>query len=412
MSTPFYDLASLVIQPSGVKAQKVYAQKPMTTDGQLTFSRASTATRVNASGLIEEVASNVPRLDYTNSTCPKLLLEPSRTNLLLQSSAFDNASWVKTQDGQVTITANAAVAPNGTTTAEKMIPSAIAGFHCVQQLLTLSAGKASMSVYAKAAENSFLQIFDALTTEFVNFNLTTGAVGSSSVYVGSIEDAGNGWYRCTATKDVPSGNFTPRIAVVTSATAVRGESFTGNGTDGLLIWGAQLEAGAYPTSLINTTTAAVTRLAESASKTGIASLIGQSEGTLFVDFTIGRTPSSTDRVAILNDGTGNERIGISLGATGLLYMFVVDGGATQAEIIRTGTTAGTYKVAAAYKANDFVFYVNGVQVGTDTAGTIPSCSRLDIGNQLGVGQLGGGVNQALLFPTRLTNAELAELTTL
>ena len=93
-------------------------------------------------------------------------------------------------------------------------------------------------------------------------------------------------------------------------------------------------------------------------------------------------------------------------------MFVVDGNATQAEIIRTGTTAGTYKVAAAYKANDFVFYVNGVQVGTDTAGTIPSCSRLDIGNQLGVGQLGGGVNQALLFPTRLTNAELAELTTL
>jgi hypothetical protein len=116
MSTPFYDLASLVIQPSGVKAQKVYAQKPMTTDGQLTFSRASTATRVNASGLIETVASNVPRLDYTNSTCPKLLLEPSRTNLALQSSAFNDAAWTK---AGVTLTSGQAD-PFGGTSAWKL----------------------------------------------------------------------------------------------------------------------------------------------------------------------------------------------------------------------------------------------------------------------------------------------------
>jgi hypothetical protein len=76
----FYDLASLVLVPSGYKASKVYAQKPLTADGQLTFSRASTATRVNASGLVETVASNVPRLDYLGSTCPKLLLEPQRRN--------------------------------------------------------------------------------------------------------------------------------------------------------------------------------------------------------------------------------------------------------------------------------------------------------------------------------------------
>jgi hypothetical protein len=76
MSTPFYDLASLVVVPSGYKASKVYAQKPLTTDGQLTFSRASTATRVNASGLIEEVASNVPRLDYLGSSCPRTFGTP------------------------------------------------------------------------------------------------------------------------------------------------------------------------------------------------------------------------------------------------------------------------------------------------------------------------------------------------
>lgn len=233
MST--YDDASLVMIPSGYKIGTVFSQKPMSTDGQLTFTRSNdTATRVASNGLIEKV----------------------RTNLVLQSETFDNASWNKSLDGQVTITANAAAAPNGTTTADKMIPSAIAGFHCVQQQVTLSAGEASVSVYAKAAENSFLQIFDALTTEFVNFNLTTGVVGSSSAYVGSIEDAGNGWYRCKATKVVPSGTFSARIGVVTTATAVRGQSFTGNGTDGLLIWGAQAETG-VATDYIPTTTAAV-----------------------------------------------------------------------------------------------------------------------------------------------------------
>ena len=218
----FYDDASLVLIPSGIKTSKIYSQKPTDGTGDLTFTRSNdTATRVGPDGLIEKV----------------------RTNLALQSQTFDNASWNKTTDGQVTITANAAAAPDGTTTAEKMIPSAIAGFHCVAQTITLSAGEVTISVFAKAAENSFLQIFDSLTTDLANFNLTTGAVGSTDVYVASIQSAGNGWFRCTATKVVPSGSFVFRYGVVTTATAVRGESFTGNGTDGLLIWGAQAETG-------------------------------------------------------------------------------------------------------------------------------------------------------------------------
>jgi hypothetical protein len=230
----YFDDASLVMIPSGYKNAKVYSVKPTDGTGDLTFTRASSATRVASNGLIEKV----------------------RTNLVLQSQTFDNASWTKTTDGQVTITANAAVAPDGTTTAEKMIPSAIAGFHCVAQTITLSASETSVSIFAKAAEYSFLQIFDSLTTEFANFNLTTGVVGSTNTYVASIESVGNGWYRCKATKAAPSGSFTLRYGVVTSASAVRGESFTGNGTDGLLIWGAQAETG-VTTDYIATTTAAV-----------------------------------------------------------------------------------------------------------------------------------------------------------
>ena len=216
-----FDSASVVITPSGYKEDKLYSIKPTDGSGDLVVTRATTATRVNSAGLIEQVPYN----------------------LLTYSQEFDNAAWNKLLDGQVTITANSTIAPDGTNTADKIIPSAISGFHCVQQQITLSNTTASVSIYAKASENSFLQIFDALTTDYVNFNLTTGTVGSSDEYVGNIENVGNGWYRCIATKAFPSGNLNVRFSVVTSSTATRGESFTGNGTSGLFIWGAQLVTG-------------------------------------------------------------------------------------------------------------------------------------------------------------------------
>ena len=217
-----YTDASLIMFPSGYKEDKIYSLKPTDGSGDLTFTRASTATRVNADGLIET----------------------SPVNLAQYSEEFNNAAWVKTTDGQVTITANATTAPNGTATADKMIASAIAGFHCVAQTQSLVAGVFTISIYAKASEYSFLQIFDSLTTDFANFNLTTGAVATVDQYTATIESVGNGWYRCTATKTNPSGNFVFRYGIVTTGTATRGESFTGNGVNGLFIWGAQLNIGA------------------------------------------------------------------------------------------------------------------------------------------------------------------------
>jgi hypothetical protein len=220
MST-LLEQASLVLIPSGYKEDVVYSQIPTSGAGDLSFTRASNGTRVNSAGLVEVVA----------------------WNLAEQSETFDNAIWVKTTDGQVTISANATTAPNGTTTADKMIASANAGFHCVAQTRSLVAGVYTISVYAKASEYTFLQIFDSLTTDFANFNLTTGAVATVDQYTATIENVGNGWYRCTASKSNPSGNFVFRYGIVTTGTATRGESFTGNGVNGLFIWGAQLNIG-------------------------------------------------------------------------------------------------------------------------------------------------------------------------
>ena len=357
--------------------------------------------------------ANVPRLDYLGSTCPRLLLEPQRTNLALYSEQFNNAAWTKTLDGQVTITANTAVSPDGTTSADKMIPSAIAGFHCVQQQVSLSAGSASISVFAKAAEYSFLQIFDALTTEYVNFNLTNGTVGSSDTYVGTIDSLGNGWYRCKATKTVPTGTFSARIGVVTSASAPRGQSFTGNGTNGLFIWGAQLEAS-YATSYIPTLAASATRGADACSKTGISSLIGQTEGTLYAEI-VRTTSTATDGFWVgVNAGTVTDWIFFGIEATRARFYVRVNN-VVVAEIYPT-MGVGTHKMALGYKSGQIVGYIDGVQVFSSTATfTLTSLTKFQIGAtspSTDTTLTTAAVKQALLFKTRLTNTELATLTTL
>ena len=104
-----YNDASLIMYPSGYKAGKLYSLKPTNGTGDFTVVRNTTATRVNASGLIESVAANVPRIDYTGGGCGSLLVEPAATNLLLRSEEFDNAYWTK---ANTTISADAAVAPD------------------------------------------------------------------------------------------------------------------------------------------------------------------------------------------------------------------------------------------------------------------------------------------------------------
>ena len=383
MSTPFYDLASLVVVPSGYKASKVYAQKPLTTDGQLTFSRASTATRVNASGLIETVASNVPRLDYTNSTCPKLLLEPSRTNVMLHSN--DAGSWNSSKSG--TLTANAAISPDGTQNAFSQVATDSDPY--AYQGLTLSAGTYTYSCYLKGVGTAIGK----------NFSLRIG-VNTQNLTIPSA------WTRFTYSVSVSAGSY--NVGFEAPESAAVGDTIYG--------YGFQLEAGAYPTSLIPTTTAAVTRLADAASKTGISSLIGQTEGTLFVDFTLNGLADYGTPISV-NDGTTTQYIWLTIFANGNLRAELYNG-AAQASISYSGAVAGgRYKMAFGYKANDFALYVNGALVGTDLTGTTFSgttMSRVDtnLTNAAVYSTASESINQSLLFTTRLTNAQLAELTTI
>jgi hypothetical protein len=389
MSTPFYDLASLVIQPSGVKAQKVYAQKPMTTDGQLTFSRASTATRVNASGLIETVSSNVPRLDYLGSTCPKLQLEPSRTNLVRQSNAQATSPWI---DFGGTKTNNSATSPDGTNNATLFASSGATAAGVYQTNPVASGSVYTVSMYVKlgTATNVCLVMNNTQNWDTLPGNVYTTANGLSTT----------AWTRVSFSFTAPVSNNSNIHIGTHSQTGLAAQSL---GT--FYIYGVQLELGSYVSSIIPTTTAAVTRLADACSKTGISSLIGQTEGTLFLDFVAQATTTAQSHIWL---GAAGSEIGVYGPSS---FVFYSSGGVS----INGGAfvTGQRYKIAFAYKANDYVAYVNGVQKGTDTSATVPAMSALYINSYIDFTETQKReVNQALLFKTRLTNAQLAELTTL
>jgi hypothetical protein len=373
-----------------------------------TFDRASSATRVNKDGLIETVGADQPRVDYLNDSNGALLLEPSRSNLI-QYSNFDSV-WTNSSN----FTLNTVISPQGIQNGNTLSKgSAYDASSYVISSGVPSGQTAVFSVFVKKNTTNIVGIRLASGSSASdirkNINLDTGEItnGLAGNQIGFIslekEDFGNGWYRLKL-KGTTSGND--------NVCSLYAGSIGNTTNDGeVYVYGAQLEQGSYPTSYIPTQGSAVTRAAENTTTQDNvpSTVIGQTEGTVYTEFEIYETPTGTHRIIILSDGTANERIGISVGS-GILYAFIVDGGSTQCEIVKSSFTGGTYKVAFGYKANDFVLYLNGVQVGTDNSGSVSSCNRIDLGNQFNASQLEGNIIDAKLYNTRLSNAELASLT--
>lgn len=213
-----------------------------------------------------------PRYDYSPATVPAqplgMLIEESRTNLLTYSEQFNDAAWVKTR---ATVTANSTTAPDGTTTADKLVEDTTASnSHALRQSPSLSAVAYSFSVYAKAGERSWIRLVNASgTNQAAYFNLSSGVVGTvGASATASISSAGNGWYRCSIVFTVASAGA--NSIDIRLANADGGDFYTGDGISGIYLWGAQLEAGAFATSYIPTTTASVTRVADVVKLSGSA----------------------------------------------------------------------------------------------------------------------------------------------
>jgi len=355
----------------------------------------------------EGITDDVPRVDYSGGGCPSLLLEPQRSNVAVNSEIFDASTGSS-------IVLNNTASPDGYINADKLVEDTSTGVHI--SLIGGSLGGSvdsstyAVSTFAKASGRTRIQIFDnnQATSGSTNFDIENGVVISGT---GKIEDYGNGWYRCIifpAKTNSTTSNC--QIRLIDSGTNV---SYTGDGTSGVFLWGKQVEAGSYSTSYLPTYGTSTTRVADSCSKTGISELIGQTEGTMFYEYN-SNISIDDSFFLVADDGSANNRIVLYSNDTNKLALVINTGGSLQVVIPNISLAVGTNKFAVGYANNDVVLYLNGTQVGSDNTATIPSTSALRMATDHNGSDFasGKGTNQVILFPTRLTNDELAELTKL
>lgn len=390
----------------------------------ITFTRASSATFVGSNGLIQTATTNIPRFDYDPITLAAkgLLIEEQRTNLLTYSEDFSNSAWVKAFS---TLSNNTAISPDGTTTAEKSIVNngitlGVSSGAGLRQDWTKAASPITytQSLFAKAAEfNSiflFLSNLGASSGVYGIFNLATGTAGATASFGSGfsglstrIENYGNGWYRCilTVTSDSSTGMRNSYFPADTVAT-------TGNGTSGVLVWGAQLEAGSFATSYIPTVASQVTRSADVASVNTLSPWYNASEGTLYAEYTPYAVTSDSRFASIDANTTANRMMIWGTSGSARTIFDVSVASVNQASIQTTGTfTTNTTKSAGAYKVNDFAFSVNGAAALTDTSGSIPVATQLVIGSSGGSSaNANAHIRNVAYYPRRLSNAELQALT--
>jgi hypothetical protein len=411
-----FEDASLIVTPNAQKAGKLYAIKPDSGAGDLDVVRATEATRVNSAGLIEVVANNVPRLDYTNGSCPSILVEPQRTNLLAFSE--DSNSWQKDNIGS--INSDFEISPNGTQNADKINFNSGNSFVRPLPQGTISTVSSS-SFFVKYVDYAFFQIMVASDgLQFANFDIQNGVIGTVGANASaSIEDYGNGWYRIILRTTGGVFGSSPRLYKILNLSALW--SIGGGGAGSALVWGAQLEVGSNATSYIPTVASTVTRNADVISKTGISDLIGQTEGTICIDANISKFIQNSSRIFIDIVSTNDaNRIYIDIPNT-------VNGNTIQTAIRANSIfqvvsqlklfSLGKVKLAIAYKNGDCAFYINGESINFTTNNSFFFSSNLDLihlGSRANIATspLNDSINNILIFKTRLSNSQLAQLTTL
>jgi hypothetical protein len=404
-----FNEASLVLVPSGYKAGKVYSQVPTNGDGDLTFTRASDATRVNSDGLIEVVGSGVPRLDYSQGSCPALLLEPQRTNNFTQSESFANYyvnRATATDLGTPSIFSSGSIARFTANSANayfgKTILSVTSGStYTVSGFFDLSEG-----IYAGISDTTNYRIFNLLTASVVGSGGGTLTISCKSTQIGS-----SNYYR---------------IAFTFTATTTGTHLFVIGKSDGTVSttnetvaagYFQREDSASYATSYIPTTSATVTRLADSFSKTNIASLIGQTGGVIMLDFFYDIQIPSTELLFIRNGFLSYlYRARVSANGPNIFsILYLSSGGGKSFSPSVTLVPGNRYKIASVYNyaTNTVKTFVNGSLIGT-TVGVdpFPTASQNTVSSGDVLGQTFLKLQSLYLSTTIISDAEAEQLTTL
>jgi len=386
----------LALIPSGYKGNtatlpSVYSVLPSDGSGDFTFDRDDgLATRINKEGLLEEVANNTPRLDYSNGTCPVLLLEKEKTNLVSYSESPSRIEWSKFTNGttSVVVTANQTISPSGELNADKIVYGN--GTSLVTKNTTVVSGQIyNISVYLKG-ENGGEQI----QLDFKN--------SSSQGVSGTQFTLTNNWKRYS-------------VSLTSNQTAL-GIQFRDASTTGQIFyaWGAQIESGHLTSYIPSTGGGTVTRFEEVCGNAGDASLFNSYEGTMFVDIQKAFKDTSFGRISI-SDGSTNNRIVIGKQNDNAQFkLFVTTSGTIVADKFTNTDFDVQNKFAISWKLNDFKFYQNGSLIHSHTLGAIPiGLSKFAFNeNNLGSQDFFGEINGVRYYDTVLTEAEAKQLTTI
>ena len=370
-------------------------------DPRVTFTRASTATYFDETGVLRTAANDTPRFDYDPATLAArgLLIEEQRTNILLQSG------WAGAVGG------SPGTAPTSWTI----------GFGTGADTTLVN------SIYGTAEQ---AVKFDADATERIMYqqiiNVTSGVQYAASVFIeavsGQIKEAiavtaGTATFTVNQTVSDPStpGRYTYLFTANSTGTlTIRygiGTTYAATGTCSVTMSRPQVEAGAFPTSYIPTTTIAATRSADAASVNTLSPWYNATEGTLYVEASPQASNVATMALADINNGTVNERVGLfKLGTTGNAALIALVSGSVQGST-NSGAWTATGKLAGAYKLDDFASSLNGSAAAIDPTGTIPTVTQLNLGRRGDGGNiLTGHLRRFTYYPRRLSNAELVSIT--
>jgi hypothetical protein len=442
---------SLLIVPARFKTGKLYTQIATTSagvvlgsSGDFNVTRATTATRFNSAGLIESVASGVPRLDYYTSGgtagCPALLVEPSAQNLAWHSHLWvSGTNWANNEVSVVTGT-TATTDPFGTNLANAISPTSGNAFHIAQSNNPTAIAFTSGTIYTQSAffkqgtgvAGRYAQLTFSSTAfsqlGYANFDLQLGTLAvvsgtsADTNRAASIENFGNGWYRCRLAGTCTSSTSAAGVGFVLATTSgfLRAGSFSGTVTDVIYGFGAQLETGSVATSYIPTTAAPVTRNADVISVTGaVSGCIGQTEGTIYAEVDMRNAISrNANFLQLRQDGSNFITIGITtaFGGTNTIAVRAQQAGSFVIGFHQQNNAAGIYKIAFAYKSTDCKLYINGTDAGvtivTNNAFTAFSFNEIQLGMSNSANHFNDRIRSAALYSTRLTDSELAALTTL
>jgi len=338
----------------------------------------------------EVTRDNVPRIDYTGGGCPHILAEPQRTNLITFSNDFSNAIWQKQTGIVPTYNTTETLSPDGTNNATKFIGTGSTG---VFKSSVSVSGNISRSVYLKSVSGT-------TTAKFKDPNATGGATPVNLTIT-------NEWQRFKLIGD--------------NGTAFQGLWIDDITSDGLYMWGAQLEEGSYATSIITTSGSTVTRNQDQFSRDGIGSLIGQTEGTFFIELSKPVLNFSTQSLISLNNAASNSdanSIAIGFDTGDDFFIRLQSNNVLVFQETETNADANTfYKVAISYKSGESLMYLNGSPL-TPTSGNLSNAFTFAVildnlsFDFRGDGALPffGKVKQLQVYKTALTDTQLAALT--